>query len=103
MKYEIAYSPKAIEDLERVWSEVLKASGDYQTTEEYIDALMDKVEQKEEFPKSGSPLYYEDLFTGYYYVFYKAYKVFYRVEKDRLLIDRVLYSKSDYLRILKLD
>lgn len=63
---------------------------------------MDTVEAKADYPKSGAPLYYEDSFTGYYFVAFKAYLAFYRIEDDQLLVDRVLFAASDYLRHLHL-
>ena len=102
MKYKIEYSRTAIRDLDRVWAEVLEASKDYEITERYIEELLDKVEAKADYPKAGSPLYYENSFTGYYFVVFKAYIAFYRLESDRMLIDRVLFGRSDYLRILHL-
>ena len=102
MKYKIEYSRTAIRDLDRVWAEVLEASKDYEITERYIEELLDKDEAKADYPKAGSPLYYENSFTGYYFVVFKAYIAFYRLESDRMLIDRVLFGRSDYLRILHL-
>ena len=100
MKYKIEYSRAAIRDLDRVWAEVLDASKDYEITERYIEELLDKVEAKADYPKAGSPLYYENSFTGYYFVIFKAYIAFYRIDSDRMLIDRVLFGRSDYFRIL---
>lgn len=100
MKYKVKYSKIAIRDLDRIWYEVFEASKCYDTTNKYIDDLIDKVEEKADYPKSGSPLYYEDSFTGYYFVVFKAYMAFYRLENNCLLVDRILYGKSDYIRIL---
>ena len=69
----------------------------------YLDDLMNKIEAKADYPKSGSPLYYENGFTGYYYVVFKAYLAFYRIENNSMLVDRVLLGKSDYMRILHLN
>lgn len=102
MKYQVNYSKSAIRDLDRVWAEVFEASKDYDIAERYIDDLMDKVESKANYPESGTPLYYEDSFTGYYYVVFKAYMAFYRIEKDAMLVDRVLFSRSDCMRHLRL-
>ena len=102
MKYKVQYSKAAIRDLDRVWAEVFEASKSYDITEKYIDDLMDKVEAKADYPKSGSPLYYQDSFTGYYFVVFKAYLAFYRIEDDTMLIDRVLFCRSDYMRHLHL-
>ncbi len=100
MKYQVKYSRIAIRDLDRIWAEVFEASKDHDTTEKYINDLMDKVEAKADYPESGSPLYYEDAFTGYYFVVFKAYMAFYRLEKGAMLVDRVLFGRSDYMRKL---
>ena len=100
MKYEVKYSKAAIRDLERIWGEVYEASKSYEITKKYIDDLIDKVEAKAAYPESGSPLYYEDSFTGYRFVVFKAYLAFYRIDKDAVLVDRVLFARSDYMRSL---
>ncbi len=102
MRYSVEYSTVAIRDLDRVWNEVFEASKDYDTTQKYLDDLMDKIEAKGDYPKSGAPLYYQDLFTGYYYVVFKAYIAFYRIDGERVLVDRVLFGASDYIRYLHL-
>ena len=102
MKYKVKYSKSAIRDLERVWAEVFEASKNQKITIKYLDDLMNKIEAKADYPKSGSPLYYENGFTGYYYVVFKAYLAFYRIENNSMLVDRVLLGKSDYMRILHL-
>ncbi len=102
MKCRIRYSEAAVRDLERVHSEVYDASKSNYIAAEYINDMLDKVELKADFPKSGSPLYYGNDFTGYYFVVFKAYMIFYRIDGDVLLVDRILYGKSDYMRSLKL-
>ena len=100
MSYQINYSPIAIRDLDRVWAEVFEASKEPEIATRYINDLMDCVAEKREFPKSGSPLYYEGSFTGYYFVVFKAYMVFYRVRDDSIFVDRVVFGKSDYMRTI---
>jgi hypothetical protein len=102
MKYNVEYSPSARKDLDRVWYEVFEASKDYDICEKYLNDLLDKIEAKAIYPKSATPLYYEDLFTGYYYISFKAYLAFYRIEGDKLLVERVLFAASDYRRYLHL-
>ena len=100
MSYRIEYSPIAIRDLDRVWAEVYEASKSEEITLQYVDGLMDKISDKRDFPRSGSPLYYEGSFTGYYYVVFKSYLAFYHVKDDLVFVDRVVYSKSDYIRTI---
>lgn len=102
MSFQVEYSKAAIRDLDRVWAEVFEASKNIEITEKYIEELLDKFEKKSDYSKSGSPLYYENTFTGYYFVVFKAYLAFYRLEKETMLVDRILFGKSDYMRILRL-
>lgn len=100
MSYRIEYSQAAIRDLDRVWNEVYEASKEADIATRYVDGLMDCVAEKRAFPKSGAPLYYENGFTGYYYVVVKAYMAFYRIVEERILVDRVVFGRSDYMRII---
>ena len=102
MRCKVEYSKAAVMDLDRVWSEVFEASKDYDIAAQYVNELMDKVEAKAEHPKSGAPLYYEDSFTGYYFVVFKSYLAFYRLENGVILVDRILFGRSDYLKVLRL-
>ena len=102
MKCSIKYSPTALRDLNRVMNEVFEASKDHNITSKYINDLLDKIEAKRDFPLSGAPLYYENLFTGYYFVVFKSYLAFYRFENKTMYVDRILYGKSDYMRTLKM-
>ena len=98
MKY--SYSPRAEQDLERVQDEVFEACRDVETTQRYLDGMMDRIEAKADYPRSGTPLYWFDRFTGYYYVVYKAYIAFYYPADDGIRIERILHGKSDYMRRL---
>ena len=100
MSYRIEYSQAAIRDLDRVWNEVYEASKEADIATRYVDGLMDCVAEKRALPKSGAPLYYENGFTGYYYVVFKAYMAFYRIVEERILVDRVVFGRSDYMRII---
>lgn len=93
-----SYSPRAEEDLIRIQDEVFEASRDKEITEKYLVELMDRVEAKADYPRSGAPLYWFDRFTGYYYVVFKAYIAFYYPADNGMRIERILHAKSDYMR-----
>jgi hypothetical protein len=46
MKYQFAYSRDAIRDLDRVWSEVFKASKSYDVAGTYLDDFLNKTDAK---------------------------------------------------------
>ena len=100
MIYTIRYSPKAQRDMDAVWYGVFEASRDYDTADQYINGFMDTIAKKKEFPKSGIPIEYCGLFTGFYAVDYKAYRAFYRIRDEHVEVLRIISHKQDYMRIL---
>ena len=103
MKYKIVYSKKAFSDLDRVYQEVLNASRSYDISDHYITDLMDAIERMSDYPASGSPLCYKDTFTGFYFVVFKVYIAFYRIDDNSILVDRILFGGSNYIKVLHLD
>ncbi len=100
MKYKIRYTPKAQRDMDAVWDDVWEASLDYVAADKYVDDFADAIAAKKKSPKTGIPLYYRGLFTGFYSVNFKAYKAFYRLNDGYIEVIRVLFAKMDYLKIL---
>ncbi len=98
--YDIEYSPESIRDLNDVFTDVLTASGSLEITHKYLDELQDEIESMVKRPKTGTPLYYDEQFTGYCFVRFKEYLAFYRIEDTRMLVDRILFRKCDYIRLL---
>ena len=96
----VDYSPMAITDLVRIGAEVLYVSYSEEITRKNIDDLIGTIEDKTLFPRSGAPLYYGDLFTGYCFIKYKEYIAFYRLEEDKMHVERVLFARSDYMKTL---
>ena len=100
MKYKIRYSPAAQKDMDDVWGDVVKASASYDIADKYVEEFTDKISEKKEFPESGIPLYYRNMFTGFYSVNFKAYKAFYRINDGYIEVIRVLLAKTEYMKIL---
>ena len=98
--YMIRFSPASRADMEAVWDSVYDASLDYDTADRYVMAFTDSIIEKKKALKTGIPLCYRGLFTGYYSVNYKAYKAFYRIKDDTVEVLRILLSKSDYMKVL---
>lgn len=61
---------------------------------------MDEIEKKKEYPKSGIPLEFNGLFTGYYSIIYKAYRAFYRIRDNYLEVLRIILTNQDYMKVL---
>ena len=94
----VRWSEQALLDLDRVYEGVYAACRDLDTTDRYYDALIDAVEAKAAFPRSGARLFIGDTWTGDYYVVYKEYVAFYRVRDDVMEVSRVELRKADHVR-----
>lgn len=100
MDYEIVYSPIALTDMDQAWDEVYEAPSDFDIADKYIADLRAKLKKVSKRPKTGERLYYEDIFTGIYYVTHKKYSAFYRIRADRIEVGRVLYNRSAYISLV---
>ena len=100
MSVQLLYSDDALSDLDQIWTAVLEASADFDTADKYIQELQRTIIDKNSFPYSGAPRNFIGVFTGYYYVVFKAYIVFYVVRDDVLPVSRILPWKSNCIQIL---
>ena len=100
MNYSIRYTPQAMRDMDAVWDGVYEASKNYDIADRYVDAFAEEIAAKRLSPFSGIALQYRGLFTGFYSVNYKKYKVFYRVRENYIEVIRIIMAKRDYLTIL---
>lgn len=84
MKYKINYSPKALQDLDDT-------------------SILDAVDVLAEFPESGAPLEpHINLDSPYRFITVGNYIAFYRFEENTVYVDRVLYQKRNYAKLLSL-
>lgn len=100
MVYRIRYTPEAQKDMDNVWDGVFESSQSFNTADKYVNDFLEKISGKKKVPKTGIPLYYRGLFTGFYSVNFKAYKAFYRINDDNIEVIRILSVKMDYLKVL---
>lgn len=100
MNYEVTYSSVAEDDLDRVWDEVYMASQDFDTADKYVNDLRAVIRKIKKYPKTGTQLTYMGEFTGIYYVTFKEYIAFYRIVGNLIEVGRILFARSDYIKIL---
>lgn len=97
---KVRYSPAAVADLRQLVREVELVSGSKRLAAGYVNALLDRVEDRAKEPEVCRHLTFKGAPTGYCYVAYKAYVVFYRLVAGDVYADRILPARSDYLRVL---
>ena len=98
--YLLRYTPQAMRDMDSVWDEVYQASKNYDVADKYIKDFIDAIAPKRQFPAFGIPLRYKGLFTGFYFIVFKEYMVFYRIKNNYIEVIRIIYKKRNYMQIL---
>ena len=98
---EIHFSPEALDDLvkikEYIEEDLLNPSAAVETIKKIIKSL----HILETFPHSGPLLSsIADVKSDYRFIICGNYISFYRVNNDEVYVDRILYSRRDYIRIL---
>lgn len=97
----IRFSPLAKQDLDGIHGYISNSLGSPIAGNNTVERKLDSIENLRRYPDSGTPLSSRyQIATNYRYVVAGNYLAFYRHEGNDLFVDRVLYSKSDYLRTL---
>ena len=100
MSKKVVFSPLANRDLESIWSYLAEECENPRAASKVIDLILSHVELLADFPESGTPLSsISPISTPYRFVIAGSYLAFYRVG-DSVFVDRVLSSRSDYLKAL---
>ncbi len=98
MNNKINYSPMAKDDLDGIWHYIANELLNPSAAENTVNGIMDIVDGLGDFPEMGSRLIFNSgLDSGYRFVIYKNYMVFYHIQADFVYIDRVIYGKRDYM------
>ncbi len=101
MNHKLRYSPEALRDLDRLYTYIQTDLQNAMAAEHTVSTLLDTLENLQDFPLIGTPLSsIAEVESNYRFLLSGSYMAFYRVEETDIYIDRILYGKCDYLRIL---
>ena len=101
MKNKLYYAPRALRDLDDIWDYIASDLSNTHAAMDITTEIMDSVDRLGDFAEMGAPLAsIVDIESDYRFLVVKDYLVFYRTSGDHVYIDRVLYGRRDYLRIL---
>ena len=101
MKNRVYYTVEAERDLDEIWNYIVSELQNPSAAERIINRFIDSVERLEDFPELGTPLSsIVDLNAGYRFLISGNYLVFYHLNEENIYIDRFLYGRRNYLRIL---
>jgi len=98
---KINYSGAAVRDLEQIGDYIAEQFKDPQAALNTVNKIQDAIDKLADFPLIGTRLssIYE-MNTDYRFLVCGNYLAFYRPQENEVLIDRILYSRRDYLAIL---
>ena len=101
MKNSIYYSPEAMSDLDEIWEYIFSELCSPQAAENTVNHIMEAIDRLEDFPEIGTPLSaVSGVESDCRFLISGNYMAFYRVMDRNVYVDRVLYGRRDYLRIL---
>ena len=99
----IVFSPKAVEDLDGINAYIESELGSPKAANEKIIEILDAIDNLAVFPEIGPSLRGKvNSLTKYRCLSVRGYLVFYRNERDKVFVIRILNSRMDYLKILGL-
>ena len=101
MKNKIHYTKESRRDLDEIWDYIVSELQNLSAAERIVNSIMDAVDQLEDFAEVGAPLSsIANVESDYRFLVTGNYLTFYRVNGNEVYVDRVLYGRRDYLRIL---
>lgn len=101
MASRIHYSPMTLKDLDEIWEYISDELMNPSAAENTVSGILNLIDSLEEFPETGSKLVFDNgLDSGYRFVIYKNYIAFYHLQNGSVYVDRVIYGKRDYMKIL---
>ena len=101
MKNNIHYSAESRRDLDDIWDYIVSELQNRVAAERVVDRILDAVERLKDFAEMGALLSsVADVGGAYRFLVSGNCMVFYRVNGRDVFIDRVLYGRRDYLRVL---
>ena len=100
-KNKIHYTAESRRDLDAIWDYIASELQNVSAAERIVNCIMDDVDRLENHAEIGAPLSsIADVESDYRFLVTGKYLTFYRVYGNNIYVDRVLYGRRDYLRIL---
>lgn len=101
MQNKVYYSLMSRQDLDEIWDYIALELYNPDAAAYTVTGIMDRVNQLADFSETGSKLFFDNgLDSGYRYVVLKNYMAFYHIGGSAIYVDRVIYAKRDYMRML---
>ena len=101
MKNRINYTAEALRDMDDIWDYIAFDLQNGSVADRTVTRIMDAVDKLELFAEAGATLAsVSDANSEERFLVCGNYLVFYRADGNDVFIDRVLYGRRGYLRVL---
>lgn len=98
---KLSVSPAAKSDLENIKQYISNELNNSQAAIRIVSDILQRIKILQDFSEIGSSLSSViKIENPYRFLVCGKYLVFYRVEKDIVFVDRILYGRRDYIKIL---
>ncbi|WP_428769752.1 type II toxin-antitoxin system RelE/ParE family toxin [Treponema sp. HNW] len=99
--YKVQLTPQAVEDLQDIKSYISDELKNPIAAQNTVNKIIETYENLAHFSDKGMPVQkYVSFPTEYRFILADNYSVFYRIENNSIRVIRILYSRSDFIRIL---
>ncbi len=98
---KILYSPKSRKDLDNIFDYIHDDLNNPVAAKRTVKGILNKINELKEYPQLGPVWYLENnIDSGFHFLRYENYILFYQITKDVILIVRVLHHLQDYVKQL---
>ena len=100
MRNKVEFSKIAIDDLEELYNYIYLNNFDDNIANNFITNIITYCEILINNPEIGKELYLNNVKTKYRYLVYKKYMIFYNLKNNTEIINRIISSRRDYIKVL---
>lgn len=104
MKHKLYYAPCARQDLADLRDYISTHLSNPTAAKATVERIMDSIQKLKDFPEMGAPLHLAETAgeaaSAYRFLVCGKYLVFYRTAEYAVYVDRILYGRRHWLRLL---
>lgn len=90
----------AREDLKEIKEYISTTLGNPSAANGILKGITGQLRSLEQFPQMGSMILLEESPIAYRYLVHENYMSFYHIRENSVIVDRILYGRRDYLKLL---
>ena len=100
--YTINYSNLYIDDFAEALVYIKNVLKNEDAANNLKNKSYEEIQKIKKFPHTGTTLFKNNIETKYRYIRVNNYYIFYYINKNNVYIDRFIYAKRNFMRLLNL-